>query len=231
MHGGAALFNLKGVTAGYSGNTVLSHIDLKVETGTWLTILGPNGAGKSTLLKTLIGILKPKSGDFLASKASYGYVPQQLQCPKDFLITTREYLSLNPAASDPLEDNAWVKRLKLEGFLDTPLSQLSGGQFKRAELVFALLRSPDVLFLDEYLEGLDSASKREAEEIMKELNEMKGKTIIEVSHDLISVTKSSKRVLFVNGRITYDGPPSGQGFHSCLHHAYGDEAALREEHS
>ena len=225
---GKALFTLENITAGYKGAPILSDVNLSILQGEWLTILGPNGSGKSTLLKTLIGVLNPLKGELTSPVRAFGYVPQALQCPKNFLLTAREYLALNPKSEEPLENNQWVKRLKLQSFLDKPLCHLSVGQFKRAQLVFALLSSPEVLFLDEYLEGLDSSSKQEAEGIMQDLNQA-GKTIIEVSHDLTSVTKSSKRVLFVNGKISYDGEPSGQGFHSCLHEAYGKDAHLREE--
>src|SRR5437868_2178258 len=142
------------------GQHVLRGVDLKVPAGELVALIGPNGSGKTTFLRALVGLQKTASGsirlfgssDFKAVSSRIGYVPQRLNLERSFVLSVREFLALrlrqtrnwfwqSSTKTDELIRAAFME-IGVEGLLDRPLAQLSGGQLQRVMIDFSLLAKP-----------------------------------------------------------------------------------------
>ncbi len=207
-------------------------VDLRVAEGEMLGYLGPNGAGKSTTLKMLTGVLMPTSGEVrvcglvpvrhrrrLASRIGVVF-GQRTQLWWD--LPLRESFDLArhiwqvPALEHTTRLRSLRDRLDLDGFLDTPVRQLSLGQRMRAELTVALLHAPKVLFLDEPTIGLDVVSKKAVRAFLTELRDRGDTTVVLTTHDLADIERLCRRLVVIDhGRVVHDGSLT------ALHERYG----------
>ncbi len=188
--------------------------------------LGPNGAGKTTTLKMLTGLVHPTAGSVTVA----GHVPFSRHT--DFLrkITLvmggKQQLLWDLPAADTLRINAAVyelddavvkprigelaEMLELKDKLQQPVRKLSLGERMKAELLAALLHSPEVLFLDEPTLGLDVNAQAAMRKFLQEYNLRYGATILLTSHYMADITALCQRVLVVHeGALIYDGPLDG----------------------
>ena len=150
-------------------------INFEVKPGTTLWLRGENGAGKSTLLLTVAGIIKPKSGSVEAVQNTFSYAPQKPTFV--FGIQTKRVLELAGVdAANPL-----IAKLGIESFLNTPVTELSGGEAQRVHVAIALNQDASYVLLDEPFASQDSDS---IQRIKREIAEAKtqGKIIIIASH-------------------------------------------------
>ncbi|HAP43056.1 MAG: hypothetical protein A2087_09260 [Spirochaetes bacterium GWD1_61_31] len=204
--------------------TALDGISFNVSPGEIVGYIGPNGAGKSTTIKILSGILHPDRdhGSCLvngrvpwknrqAHVAGIGVVFGQrtqlwwdLPAGESFGLLGDMY-RVPPALSR--ERLARLRReLDLDGFIDTPVRQMSLGQRMRCELVAALIHNPPLLFLDEPSIGLDAPSKIALRDFIVWLNRQHGTTIILTTHDMDDIEALARRVLLIGkGRLLFDG--------------------------
>jgi ABC-2 type transport system ATP-binding protein len=197
-------------------------VDLLVERGELLGYIGPNGAGKSTTLKMLTGVLAPSGGSVrvcglepvpqrsrLAGRIGvvFGQRSQlwwDLPLAESFALLRHIYRV--PAAEHAARLAACRALLELDGFLDTPVRQLSLGQRMRGELTAALLHGPEVLFLDEPTIGLDVISKQAVRGFLAELGARGDTTIVLTTHDLADIEKLCRRLVVIDhGRVVHDG--------------------------
>jgi zinc transport system ATP-binding protein len=219
------LLALEQAGIGYSGAALFQVPRLEFFRGEWVTLLGPNGSGKTTLLRTLAGLLPLLGGKRNCEYTRSAYVPQRFTPSKDSLLSAREFLHLQPQMQGDLDSSVNAEVLEAVGarpFLDSPLRILSGGQTQRVLLAFGLLGDPEVLFLDEFLEGTDALSRFQIMDLLGRWKRGRGACVVEVSHDLSGVAEHSDRVVIVENGVLYDGSPREQGFHQCLHRIYGD---------
>ncbi len=180
---------------------ILDSVQLSVGPGQLVGIMGPSGCGKSTLAKCLLGELKATEGEVVyVDEAGYslpdpviGYVPQEnLLYPYLSVLESMQYLQKFRGTQDAetLHGDAReiLHQLKLDGVIDTPVSQLSGGEAKRLNVAVELQQLPQVLILDEPTSGLDP---RIQDELMDRLREIahSGITVVCVTHDLSLVRK------------------------------------------
>lgn len=204
----------------------LDDLSLRVEAGEAVGFIGANGAGKSTTIKMLCGILVPTSGSVrtcglrpvtdrkrLARQVGVVF-GQRSQLWWD--LPTRESFDLLAAVHrlDPGEARArreeLVERLELDGFLGTPVRQLSLGQRMRAEVAAALLHRPRLVVLDEPTIGLDVLSKQRLREFLVSERREHGTTLLLTTHDMGDVERLCDRVVLVDrGRTVFDGTLAG----------------------
>lgn len=172
-------------------NTViLENVSFRVEEGQVITVIGPNGGGKTTLTKLLLGILKPTSGKIIKNKnLVIGYMPQKMIINSFLPITVFEFLGENTL---------------LESIKDRKLSSLSCGELQKVLLERCLLKNPNLLILDEPIQGADVNSQ---EEFYKRIKDFKG-TVLMISHDLNFVFKSSDMVFCLNKHMCCKGHPT-----------------------
>lgn len=213
------MIELKDISYSYEGTKALRDINIKIEKGEAVSLLGPNGSGKSTLLKLINGLIFPESGsyrfdgeeitqkklkDAKFSKAFHqrlGFVFQnsdtQLFCSNvydEIAFGPRQMGMDEKAVESRVKD--CLELLNIEKFRERPPYHLSGGEKKKVAIACVLALNPDVLILDEPMNGLDPRTERWLTDFIIDLNKA-GKTIIISTHDLELVQEISRRaVLF-----------------------------------
>jgi cobalt/nickel transport system ATP-binding protein len=213
------MIELENVSYSYEGHPALKGVDFKIENGESVCLLGPNGSGKSTLLKLINGLIFPSSGayrfdgeeitknrmkDVSFSKRFHqrvGFVFQdseaQLFCSNvyDEVAFGPRQMGMDEQAAEKRVDDC-LKLLHLDSFRDRQPYHLSGGEKKKVAIAATLALNPEVLVLDEPMNGLDPRTERWLAAFIVDLNKA-GKTIITSTHNLELVQEISRRaVLF-----------------------------------
>jgi ABC-2 type transport system ATP-binding protein len=212
-----ALFKKK-----YIEKVAIDNFNLRIEPGEFVGLIGPNGAGKTTLIKMLTGIIHPTTGELSVFgynpseqrdefKRSYAVVMGQksqlwwdLPAGDTFLLNKEIYGIGN---ADYQKNLTFLSELfGVAMLLKTPVRNLSLGERMKLELIAALLHNPRVLFLDEPTIGLDAVAQKQIRQFLKEINELRGVTIILTSHYMEDIRHLCKRTIVVrNGQKIYDG--------------------------
>ncbi len=205
-------------------NRALDGVSLKIARGETVGLIGPNGAGKTTLLSCLLGFLRPDSGtiridgrpvDDLAIRARTGYMPERLGFDRD--LTGTDFLAFHwrLAGGDPTrtaaEVSAAAARVGLEAeALGRKLRTYSRGMLQRIGVAQAMLRDPDLLFLDEPASGTDPMGVVTVRDRILEARR-RGATIVLNSHQLPEVERVCDRVVFIDhGRLTRSETLTGE---------------------
>lgn len=171
----------------YNNEIVYKNLNIEIEDGDYFAIIGENGSGKSTLLKSILGISKSMSGNIyidniLVDKkkdwSDIGYVPQRTELMYDIPITVIEYLCLYAKKSKVIDI---INKYNLNDLKNNVLSKLSGGQLQKVNIVKALLKDINYIFLDEPNNGLDFKNRQMLYNLLHDLNK-EGITIVIVSH-------------------------------------------------
>jgi len=206
------------------GREILKDISFALERGESLAIIGPNGSGKTVLLKTLLGFL-PYSGEMRwATGVRLGYVPQKIEADRHLPINFRNLLlakagvmNLKKSAIDEV-----IKEIHLtQEILKTPVGVLSGGQFQKCLIAFALLGKPEVVLFDEPTASVDEVGEEQIYELIHRLEDDYGITPIVVSHDLSFVYRYAAKVLCLNRQGLCFGTPQEALTPKILHELYG----------
>ena len=201
------LLTAENLGVGFAAGTVLSDVSLQVRRGEIVTIIGPNGAGKTTLLRLLLGLLPADSGRVTrAAGLRIGYMPQRLQIDTVLPLTVRRFLALT--GRYPLADlHAVLAEVGAGALLDAPVQRLSGGETQRVLLARALLRQPDLLVLDEPVQGVDVLGQVELFALIERIRRERGCAVLMVSHDLHLVMAATDRVICLNTHVCCTGTP------------------------
>ena len=213
------VLQISDLTVGYEANNpILENVDLTVYDNDFLGIIGPNGGGKTTLLKTILSLIKPRSGkievfknNILQNKINIGYLPQINQIDKKFPISVydvilsgmtirRKFLS-NYTKEQKEKVNHIAKKMGVQDYLKRPIGDLSGGQLQRTLLGRAIVDNPDLLILDEPNSYVDKRFESNFYDILEDLNQTTA--IILVSHDVGTVISLVKNIACVNRGIHY----------------------------
>jgi zinc transport system ATP-binding protein len=194
-----------GLTLGTVG--VLENVSLAVRPGELVTLIGPNGAGKTTLVRVVLGLQRPQTGRVVARPGlRIGYVPQHLAVDPVLPLTARRFLTLGGKAT-PERQRAVLEEVGVARLAAAPLRTLSGGELRRVVLARALLREPDLLVLDEPVQGVDITGQVELYELISGLRGRRGCGVLMVSHDLHLVMAATDRVVCLNHHVCCAGRP------------------------
>jgi zinc transport system ATP-binding protein len=201
------LVRLNNVGIRRNGRWLVRGIDFSVSRGEIVTLIGPNGSGKSTSAKTAISVLKPDEGtvDRVAG-LKVGYVPQKLAIDWTLPLTVRRLMTL----TGPLPEREILAALEAAGMahmLDAEVQHLSGGEFQRALMARAIARKPDLLVLDEPVQGVDFAGEIALYDLIKSIRNASGCGILLISHDLHVVMAETDTVICLNGHVCCRGTP------------------------
>ena len=192
---------------------LLSNITLTVSAGEIVTVIGPNGAGKTTLLRVLLGLIPLNKGSiFKKPKLKIGYLPQKVSVDPILPLSVSRIMKLTGNYSS-LQIKTALEETGVASLRDKPVFQLSGGEFQRVMLARALLRSPELLVLDEPVQGVDYMGESELYKLIANLRTSHGCGVLMVSHDLHVVMASTDRVLCLNQHICCEGQPEDVSRH------------------
>ena len=243
----APIVELRGVTAAYRGRDVLTDVSLVVRRGERIALVGPNGAGKSTLLRVLAGTIRPRVGrarlggddvgmlERVAVARRLAVVPQLVSLP--FAARVEEVVALGRLPhEDPLRGPRPVDRIAVEAAIERvgvghlvgrDARELSLGERQLVLLALAVAQSAPVLLLDEPTVHLDLRHQVEAMELLRDLNERDGTTIVAVLHDLSLASHFFPRLAILDhGRIVADGPPADALTAERIRDVFGVDPAL-----
>ena len=214
---------VRNLTVRLGGTEILRDLTFSVPRQTSLAIIGPNGAGKTVLLKALIGAL-PYTGHIRwAPDTILGYVPQKLDIERDLPLNGHDFLRAKASLTKggPVEIGQAVRSVGMDpAVLRTPIGSMSGGQFQRLLIAFALLGRPNVLLLDEPAAGVDAPGHAQLSEEVRAL-QSGGMTVLLVSHDLSVVYRYADCVLCLGRQGFWIGPPRTLLTPQMLSEVYG----------
>ena len=198
------------LTVSFDDTVILADLSFSVARGASLAVIGLNGSGKTVLFRALIGAI-PYAGTIRwAPGTRFGYVPQKLDIERDLPITGRDLLRAKLTISHAAKEEALdaLKRVDLrEEVLVQPIGSMSGGQFQRLLVAFALIGKPDVLLLDEPAAGVDAPGQQALSEAIRRLQQDEGVTTLLISHDLSVVYHYASSVLCLARERSSLGPP------------------------
>lgn len=220
----------------------LRDVDLRVRSAELYGVIGPNGSGKSTLLKLLLGVLAPEAGTVFFSGREpgawgrrelarrVGVVPQQEDVA--FPLTVRDlvamgrYPHLGPLRTEGEADRAAVRdameRCDVADLAARPLSTLSGGERQLTRIARALAQRPEALVLDEPTVSLDIRHEMEIFDLLRQLVDRDGVTVILVTHHLNAAARAADRLLLLReGRPAAEGTPESVLTREAVEAAYG----------
>lgn len=180
---------------------------MTIARGEIVTLIGPNGSGKSTTAKTAIGVLKADEGhvERLAG-LRIGYVPQKLAIDWTLPLTVERLMTLTGPLKRAEIDDA-MHATGIAHLARAEVQHLSGGEFQRALLARAIARKPDLLVLDEPVQGVDFAGEIALYDLIKTLRNRTGCGILLISHDLHLVMAGTDTVICLNGHVCCRGTP------------------------
>jgi zinc transport system ATP-binding protein len=201
------LLTVENVHFAIRGNPILQAVSLQVSSGEIVALIGPNGAGKSTLVRIVLGLLRPDRGRIcLQSGLRVGYMPQRLTVDDTLPLTVQRFVTLGTPASRERVRSA-LSEVGAAHVLDTPMQAISGGETQRVLLARALLREPDLLVLDEPIQGVDLTGQYELYDLISNLRRRRGCGILMVSHELHLVMAATDHVLCLNRHVCCSGHP------------------------
>ena len=201
------LAEMRDVQLELGGRQVLDQVNLAVHCGEIVTLIGPNGAGKSTLVRVLLGLMKPDRGHVrLRPGLRIGYMPQRLTIDAVLPLTVRRFLTLGRRSSESRMREV-LQEVGAAELLQAPVRSVSGGELQRILLARALLQDPQLLILDEPVQGVDIAGQMDLYRLISRLRDRLNCGILMVSHDLHLVMATTDRVLCLNRHICCSGRP------------------------
>lgn len=205
---------------------LLSDISLTINAYDIISVIGPNGAGKSTLIKLILGLIQPSSGQvWKKTNLIMGYVPQKFHIPSIMPLRVIDLLKqAQPNRLTEAQRQILYDTLNIHDLLYSQLLYLSGGETQRVLMARALLEKPDLLILDEPMQGLDSETEAFLYQFIDKLPNFLRCAILMVSHDLHWVMQGSRHVICLNKHICCEGLPSdlllSDGFKQLFGHHY-----------
>lgn len=219
------LIQLKNISLTFGTQTVLEQINLTIFPNSITTIVGPNGGGKSSLLKVLLKLQQASSGEVIHQEGlKIGYVPQKFYLDPSIPLTVEKFLSLKPCATLQQCESS-LELFNITHLRRQNMQKLSGGELQRVLLARAILDRPDILVLDEPMQGVDITGQNELYQLLNKTRNWLNCTILMVSHDLNIVMANTDEVLCINRHICCAGTPEVVSNDPSFIHLFGDQFA------
>ena len=234
------IITVRDVSVAYKNDAVLWEVNGDVPEGSLVAIIGPNGAGKSTLIKTIMGIIKPKSGkikimgqelkDLKKVHEKISYMPQRDSIDDNFPVNCLDVVLMGryghmgwfkrPSKEDRQLAMDALRKFDMDDFAHRQIGALSGGQKQRVLLARSYVQDAYIWVLDEPFGGIDAKTEELILQLLKELRD-EGKTIIVVTHDLTSLRQHFDYVWLLNIHTVDFGRPDEVMTGGNIAHCYG----------
>ena len=185
---------------------LVKDVSLEVRRGKIITIIGPNGSGKSTTAKIVLGLYKKIDGNVERFTDKISYVPQKVVIDWTLPLRVIDFMTLTQNL-EPDEIKYALNLTGVEQLISRNLRELSGGEFQRVLLARAIAKKPELLVLDEPVQGVDFAGEVALYGLIKEISEKLNCGILLISHDLHVVMSATDYVVCLNGHVCCSGSP------------------------
>ena len=218
------LVKLNNVGFRQNGKWLVEGVSLNVEKGKIVTLIGPNGSGKSTTAKIALGIYKNIEGSVKKYTNKVGYVPQKISIDWTLPFRVHDFITL----TENIKDNEINEALTLTGVLNLKnknLGNLSGGEFQRVLLARAISKKPELLVLDEPVQGVDFTGEIALYELIKKISDTLNCGILLISHDLHTVMTATDHVVCLNGHVCCSGTPHDVAKNNEYKTLFGEQAS------
>lgn len=204
---------------------LVRDVSMRVKSGEIVTLIGPNGAGKTTTAKMALGLMSLDEGTAIQKKSlNIGYVPQKLTIDWTLPLTVRRFINLSQKYP-PVEIEAALNLTKALAVIDTDMKSLSGGEFQRVLLARAIVKKPDLLVLDEPVQGVDFSGEAALYQLIEDIRNNFMCGILLISHDLHMVMSSTDRVICMNGHVCCSGTPESVSSSAEFKALFGSKVA------
>jgi len=203
---------------------LVEGVSLKVEKGKIVTLIGPNGSGKSTTAKIALGIYKNIEGSVEKFTNKVGYVPQKISIDWTLPLRVYDFMLL----TEDIKDEAIEEALILTGVThlkNENLGNLSGGEFQRVLIARAISKKPELLVLDEPVQGVDYTGEIALYELIKKISDTLNCGILLISHDLHTVMTATDHVVCLNGHVCCSGTPMDVAKNNEYKTLFGEQAS------
>ena len=203
---------------------LVEGVSLEVKKGKIITLIGPNGSGKSTTAKIALGIYKDIEGSVEKHTNKVGYVPQKITIDWTLPLRVKDFMILTEVLKEEEIDDA----LSLTGVMhlkNKNLGNLSGGEFQRVLLAIAISKKPELLVLDEPVQGVDYTGEIALYELIKKISDTLNCGILLISHDLHTVMTATDHVVCLNGHVCCSGTPKDVVKNNEYKSLFGDIAS------
>tara|TARA_S200000501_G_scaffold213568_1_gene200596 strand:- start:2040 stop:2777 length:738 start_codon:yes stop_codon:yes gene_type:complete len=199
-------------------------VSLELYQNSIVTLIGPNGSGKTTTGKLVLNILKSDEGEVSVYTKRIAYVPQKINIDWAVPLRVNDFMGLTGRISH----SKVIENLSLTGvenLVNNNLADLSGGEFQRVLLARAIGKRPDLLILDEPVQGVDFNGEIKMYNLIKQISEEINCGILLISHDLNFVMASTDHVICLNGHVCCSGSPQDVAQNSSYIELFGEQAA------
>ena len=203
---------------------LVEGVTLKVEKGKIVTLIGPNGSGKSTTAKIALGIYKNIEGSVEKFTNKVGYVPQKISIDWTLPLRVYDFMLL----TEDIKDESINEALTLTGVThlkNENLGNLSGGEFQRVLIARAISKKPELLVLDEPVQGVDYTGEIALYELIKKISDTLNCGILLISHDLHTVMTATDHVVCLNGHVCCSGTPMDVAKNNEYKTLFGEQAS------
>ena len=218
------LLKVENVGISVNGKSLVRGVSLEVKKGEIVTLIGPNGSGKSTTAKIALGIYKKIDGKVKTYTDKIGYVPQKISIDWTLPIRVLDFMTLTEELTQD-EINTALNLTGVEHLKDKNLSNLSGGEFQRVLIARAISKQPELLVLDEPVQGVDFKGEIALYKLIKEISEKMKCGILLISHDLHVVMSATDFVVCLNGHVCCSGTPHKVVQDNKYRELFGDRAS------
>ena len=203
---------------------LVKGVSLQIERGQIVTLIGPNGSGKSTTAKIALGIYKKIDGEVEKYTNKVGYVPQKISIDWTLPLRVKDFMVL----TESLKDEDINEALSLTGVIQLKnknLGDLSGGEFQRVLIARAISKKPDLLVLDEPVQGVDFTGEIALYKLIKKITDELNCGILLISHDLHTVMSATDHVVCLNGHVCCSGSPMDVAKNNEYKALFGEQAS------
>ena len=218
------LVKLKDVGLKRNDKWLVKGVSLVVEKGKIITLIGPNGSGKSTTAKIALGLHKNIEGEVQKLTNKIGYVPQKISIDWTLPLRVKDFMLLTDDLNDKLIDEA-LTLTGVDHLKNKNLGNLSGGEFQRVLLARAISKKPELLVLDEPVQGVDFTGEIALYELIKKISENLNCGILLISHDLHTVISATDHVVCLNGHVCCSGSPLDVAKNKEYKALFGEQAS------
>ena len=220
---GEVVLSLKDVSLWLSGREILHEVGFSLHAGELTGLIGSNGAGKTTIFKVILGLAAPSSGEVLISgrarsgrNRSIGYVPQNIGLDPDVPLRARDLVALGldgdrfgiplPSRNRRQLVDEMLEAVDAQGFADTRVGKLSGGELQRTLIAHALIGRPRLLLLDEPLANHDIRSEQEVVALLAKIAKGQGIAVLISAHEMNPLLPVMDRVVYIASGRAASGP-------------------------